>query len=77
MAKKKMIPPRSDVKLDDTWDLTLIFPSDAAWDKGYKKLEKMIPTFATFRGKLGKSAKNILACCEFEAEFGKLSLIAR
>jgi oligoendopeptidase F len=73
MAKKKMIPPRSDVKLEDTWDLTLIFPNDAAWDKGYKKLEKMIPTFATFRGKLGKSAKNILACCEFEAEFGKLA----
>jgi len=73
MAKKKMIPPRSDVKLEDTWDLTLIFPNDAAWDKSYKKLEKMIPTFATFRGKLGKSAKNILACCEFEAEFGKLA----
>ena len=39
----------------------------------YKKLEKMIPTYATFRGKLGKSAKNILACCEFESEFSKLA----
>lgn len=73
MAKTKTIPDRSAVDLRDTWDLTKIFKSDAAWNTGYKKLEKMIPTFETFRGKLGKSAKNILACLEFEAEFEKLA----
>lgn len=73
MGKQKNIPTRDAVKMEDTWDLTKVFKSDAAWDTGYKKLEKMIPTFATFRGKLGKSAKSILACCEFEAEFEKLA----
>jgi oligoendopeptidase F len=72
MGKQKTIPQRAAVKIEDTWDLTKVFKSDAAWDRGYKKLEKMIPTFETFRGKLGRSAKNILACCEFEAEFEKL-----
>jgi oligoendopeptidase F len=73
MTKKRSIPPRSAVKLDDTWDLTKIFKSDAAWEKGYKQLEKMIPTFGSFRGKLGKSPKQIRACVEFEAEFNKLA----
>ena len=73
MAKKKTIPPRSAVKVQDTWDLTKIFKSDAAWEKGYKKLERMVPTFETFRGKLGRSAKGILSCLEFEAEFQKLA----
>jgi len=73
MGKQKMIPQRDKVKLEDTWDLTKVFKTDAAWDKGYAKLEKMIPTFETFRGKLGRSAKNILACLEFEAEFEKLA----
>ena len=73
MAKQKIIPQRDAVKTEDTWDLTKIFKSDAAWERGYKKLEKMIPTFDTFRGKLGRSAKNILACCTFEAEFEKLA----
>ncbi|MBX3180965.1 MAG: oligoendopeptidase F [Candidatus Hydrogenedentes bacterium] len=73
MSKKKSIPARDAVKTEDAWDLTKIFKSDAAWEKAHKKLEKMIPTFATFRGKLGKSAKQIRACLDFEAEFGKLA----
>ena len=73
MGKQKMIPQRDKVKLEDTWDLTKVFKTDAAWDKGYAKLENMIPTFDTFRGKLGRSAKNILACLDFEAEFEKLA----
>ena len=73
MGKQKTIPKRDAVLIEDTWDLTKIFKSDAAWNRGYKKLENMIPTFETFRGKLGKSAKNILACLEFEAEFQKLA----
>lgn len=72
MGKTKTIPERSAVRVEDTWDLTKVFKSDAAWERGYRKLEKMIPTFETFRGKLGKSAHNIRACLDFECEFQKL-----
>ena len=72
MAKTKGVPPRSGVKSEDTWDLGKLFKSDAAWNRGYKKLERMIPRFETFRGKLGRSAKTICACCDFEVEFETL-----
>jgi len=73
MARTKSLPKRSEVRLEDTWDLTKVFKNDAAWERAYKKLEKMIPGFAKFRGKLGRSAKIIREASDFEAEFEKLA----
>ena len=73
MSASKRVPARADVKTEDTWDLAPLFRNDAAWLAGYKKLEKMVPGFATFRGKLGASAKVLRACFEFETEFELLS----
>lgn len=72
MAKSKSQPKRSEVKAADTWDLTPLCKSDAEWEKGYRKLEKMIAGFEDFRGKLGSSAKVLRACCDFESEFEQL-----
>lgn len=71
MVKRKAIPPRSKVKNSDTWDLCALYPSDAAWDKAYSKLEKRIAGFAKFQGKLGSSPKVLRDCCVFEAEFDR------
>lgn len=72
MPKTKSIPKRSQLKAADTWDLTAIFKDDTAWERAYCKLERMIPKFAGFRGKLGKSAKILRACFDFEVEFEQL-----
>jgi len=73
MAKAKTLPKRSEVKLEDTWDLTKLFKTDAAWERAYRKLEKMIDGFAKFHGRLGRSAKTIRACCDFETELDQLA----
>jgi oligoendopeptidase F len=70
---KKKNPLRSEVRVEDTWDLSKLIKSDAAWERGYKKLERMIAGFEKFRGKLGRSAKTIRACCDFETEFDLLA----
>ncbi len=72
MAKTKAVPKRSSIKQDDTWNLAKLFKSDAAWTRGYKKLEGMIGEFEKFRGKLGRSAKTLRACCDFEVQFERL-----
>lgn len=72
-TKTKSNPKRSDVRVEDTWDLSKLFKNDKAWERGYKELEAMAPGFAKFRGKLGKSAKTLLAACEFEVAFDKLA----
>ncbi|MBN2308185.1 MAG: oligoendopeptidase F [Candidatus Hydrogenedentes bacterium] len=73
MARAKKTPPRSAMRVEDTWDLAPLFKSDAAWDRAYKRLEKQIGRLAAFRGKLGRSAKTLRDCCAFEVEFDKLA----
>ena len=73
MAKTKAVPLRSDVPVEDTWDLAPLYTTDAAWERAYKKLERMIPRLAQFKGKLGRSAKTLRACLDFQTEFQKLA----
>lgn len=73
MPATKRVPTRAEVKVEDTWDLGPLYKSDAAWHAAYKKLEKMVPGFEKFRGKLGTSAKVLRACYEFETEFELLA----
>ena len=68
MAKAGTLPKRSEVPVEHTWDLARVFKTDAAWERAYGKFEKMVDGFADFRGKLGRSAQQIRACCEFESE---------
>lgn len=72
MAANKALPKRSEVKTSDTWNLAPLCKSDAEWEKGYRKLEKMIEGFEQFRGKLGSSAKVLRAACDFEVQFEQL-----
>ncbi len=69
MPKIRKIPARNEVKTADTWDLTQLYKSNAAWERAFKKWTTEIEGFAKFRGTLGKSAANIRKCCEFEVAF--------
>ena len=71
MAKMKSLPARSKVKTADTWDLTPLAKGDAAWYRSFKAWEKQIDRFATFRGTLGKSAKQVKACFDYDAAFDR------
>jgi oligoendopeptidase F len=71
-AKKprgKTLPPRAKVKVEDTWDLGTLFPSDAEWEAAFEKWKKQIPRYAKFRGTLGESAKQLAACLDFDERF--------
>lgn len=71
MTKTKRVPLRSEVKLEDTWDLSPLFESDADWERAYTKLEKQIVEYGRFKGKLGRSARMICDCYAFDVAFGK------
>jgi oligoendopeptidase F len=65
-AGATQIPQRSDLALEDTWDLTLLYPSPAAWDADFTSLEKRYPTLGDFRGKIAESAALLRDCLELE-----------
>ncbi len=64
-------PLRQEVKVEDTWNLALMFKSAAAWERAFKQLQSQVSGFGQFRGKLGAGAKTLLACCEFSNAFGQ------
>lgn len=71
-TKVKKLPARSKVKVDDTWDLSSLYPSDAAWEKDLVKFEGMIPKITPFKGTLGDSPAAMAKYLTFDEGMEKL-----
>ena len=56
----KAIPKRSEVRLEDTWDLSHIFPTEEAWQAEYEALKAAPAAVAAFQGTLGRDAETLL-----------------
>ena len=61
------LPPRSEVKVEDTWDLTKLFANDEEWEVALKELEDRTPGYADFKGKLGDGASFLAACLKYDS----------
>ena len=42
MSTVVRLPQRFEVAESDTWDLTLLFKTDADWEKAFEKFESLI-----------------------------------
>ena len=47
---------RSEIEAKYQWDLSPIFPSDEAWEKGFQEMQAMLPSLGALRDGLTKSA---------------------
>ncbi|MDR3130998.1 MAG: oligoendopeptidase F [Treponema sp.] len=66
------IPLRRDVDVNDTWDLSSLFPDAAAWNAGLGAYEKMAEAIPAFRGTLGASPEALAAYLDFARDLGIL-----
>lgn len=62
----KRTPLRSEVKIEDTWDLSPLYASDEEWEKDFAVLQAEFPKAADFRGKLAEGAEKLREALEFE-----------
>ncbi len=69
----RRIPPRREINEADTWDLAPLFPTQAAWERSFRKLGTMVDEYPRFKGKLGRSAKILRECMDFDNEVGRLA----
>ncbi|WP_449538725.1 oligoendopeptidase F [Ferdinandcohnia sp. Marseille-Q9671] len=53
---------RSEVPIEQTWNLRDLFETDEAWEKEYKAVQKDIETVTQFKGHIGDSAETLLDC---------------
>ena len=61
-------PTRLEIPLADTWDLTLLYATDADWEAGLEKLRSEFHRIETYRGRVGESAETLLELLETERE---------
>ena len=64
----KQLPKRSEVAPSDTWDLSSLYPGDAAWDQAFTAWQKQIEGYAAFPGKLAESPQKLAACLQFDLD---------
>jgi oligoendopeptidase F len=73
MPAARFLPDRSKVKTSDQWDLASLYPNGDAWERAFELWTKQIDGYERFRGKLGKSAKALAECLEFDSTFDRLA----
>jgi oligoendopeptidase F len=66
------IPVRQEAALENTWDLSRLYPNDGAWDKGLSQYEQLIEKIPPWKGTLGKSAGALADFLDFYRDMGLL-----
>ncbi|MGQ9779168.1 MAG: oligoendopeptidase F [Bacillota bacterium] len=72
MSEVKTLPKRSEIPEADRWRLEDIFPNDAAWEEAFARVKEMLPQVEAFRGTLGSSPQQLLACLQARDALGEL-----
>ena len=65
------LPKRSEVKTEDTWDLTELFKTDQEWNEALASFESKIEGYAAFQGTLDQSAQRLAECLAFDSQLSR------
>jgi oligoendopeptidase F len=64
------VPRRDEIPVENTWDLTLMYADDAAWEQAVARLEGMIPEIAAIQGTIGQGAGALLKALKLRDDIG-------
>lgn len=53
---------RAHVPVSDTWDLSKLFPSDAAWEAEFANFKEAIPGLEAWKGRLAEGVSTVAEC---------------
>lgn len=65
MSETKQLPLRSEVPEELTWDLSVIFKDDAAFEEAFAALNDRLAEVSNYQGTLANGAKAFLAALEY------------
>ncbi|HBY08394.1 MAG TPA: oligoendopeptidase F [Chloroflexi bacterium] len=72
MSKNTTLPPRSEVPVEETWNLESIFVSVEDWEAALKEVESLLPEAAIYQGKLAEGPEMLLKCLEYVEKIYRL-----
>ena len=71
MTDMKKIPERSQVPVEDTWNLADLYPSDEAWQQDLEATRALAQKLPGYAGRLGESAHTLYEYVELEQQVGE------
>jgi oligoendopeptidase F len=57
--EKKILPPRAEVPIHETWNLENVFPDNQAWEHAKEEVLQDIPGLAEYKGKLSQGPQTL------------------
>jgi oligoendopeptidase F len=72
MSNTTTLPSRSEVPLEQTWDLASIFPTPKDWEAACDQLTCMLPGLTAYQGHLGESPQKLLEFIQLFQQAGTL-----
>lgn len=72
MSKSSVLPVRSEVPIEQTWDLNSVFPSDEAWEAASQEVTEQLPRLASYQDRLGESPQTLLEFIECFQDVARL-----
>ena len=65
------LPKRDEVRLEDTWDLTVLYDSDEAWGDALEATKPLVAELAAYKGRLGEGAAILLECLKLDSRLDR------
>src|SRR5215468_7883946 len=65
-------PKRSEVKIEDTWELETVYPTNDAWEADFQRVSAMQPRLSEHQGQMGDSAQSLLEALKQRDETGEI-----
>jgi oligoendopeptidase F len=72
MTNTTTLPSRSEVPLEQTWDLASIFPAPKDWEAACNQLTNILPDLTAYQGRLGENPQVLLEFIQLYQEAGTL-----
>jgi oligoendopeptidase F len=72
MTNTTTLPSRSEVPLEQTWDLASIFPMPKDWEAACAALTGLLPNLSAYQGHLGDNPQKLLEFIQHYQEAGTL-----
>ncbi len=68
----KTVPPRSEIPIQETWDLESIFATDAVWEDNFTYVSDQLPKLRSLQGSLGQTAAALLHALKLRDQVGEV-----
>ncbi|WP_433957619.1 oligoendopeptidase F [Cytobacillus horneckiae] len=62
----KKLPARSEIPVEETWNLGDIFATDDDWNKEFDEVKALLPGVQAFKGKLGESPDSLYDALQYQ-----------